>query len=69
MGDTRTIAPSHPPTRVRRFVLGYSLTFGESSWNGFIGDIESYPFFRDVSAFECGGGDTIPHMLLACFQM
>jgi len=28
-----------------------------------------YAFFDGVSPWECGGGDTIPHMLFACFQM
>jgi ammonia channel protein AmtB len=59
------------------YSFGYSLTFGPScnsdgcsgDNNGFIGDINTHAFFKDVDAFKCTDGSTIPHLLFATFQM
>eukprot|EP00038_Savillea_parva_P031441 m.86598 g.86598 ORF g.86598 m.86598 type:complete len:1003 (-) comp9671_c0_seq2:75-3083(-) len=50
------------------YVVGYSLTFG-STRRGFIGSPLTHLFFKDVSAFDCLPGQTIPHLLYASFQM
>lgn len=66
------------------YAFGYSLTFGPScngfgctgdnndgnnTIKGFIGNIDTHAFFKDVHAHKCGVTDTIPDLLFAAFQM
>lgn len=50
------------------YLVGYSLTFGESA-GGFIGNPATYGFFANVNSHDCLPGQTIPHTLFASFQM